>query len=59
MTRMAAAGVALAALTALAVAGLAERAAVAASITVLDHPHWFWILSALTRGIGRMFSIST
>ncbi len=47
VARMAAAGVALAAVTALAVAGVAERAAVAASITVLDHPHWFWILSAL------------
>ena len=50
MTRMATAGAALAAVTALAalaVAGVAERAAVAASITVLDHLHWFWILSAL------------
>ena len=47
MTRMATAGAALAAVTALAVAGVAERAAVAASITVLRHLHWFWILSAL------------
>jgi hypothetical protein len=37
MARVAAASVALAAVTALAVAGVAERAAVAASFTVLGH----------------------
>jgi putative heme transporter len=47
MTRMATASAALAAMTALAVAGVAERAAVAASFTVLDHLRWFWIPSAL------------
>ena len=47
MIRMATASVALAAVTALAVAGVAERAAVAASFTVLDHLRWFWIPSAL------------
>ena len=44
---MAAAGAALAAVTALAVAGVAERAAVAASFTVLGHLHWLWIPAAL------------
>ena len=47
VARMAAAGVALAAVTALAVAGLAERAAVAASFSVLGHLHWLWIPAAL------------
>jgi pimeloyl-ACP methyl ester carboxylesterase len=47
MARMATASVALAAVTALAVAGVAERAAVAASFTVLGHLHWLWIPAAL------------
>ena len=45
--RMAAAGVALAAVTALAVAAVAERAAVATSFAVLGHLHWLWIPAAL------------
>jgi pimeloyl-ACP methyl ester carboxylesterase/uncharacterized membrane protein YbhN (UPF0104 family) len=44
VARMAAASVALASVTALAVA---ERAAVAASFTVLGHLHWLWIPAAL------------
>jgi pimeloyl-ACP methyl ester carboxylesterase/uncharacterized membrane protein YbhN (UPF0104 family) len=47
VARMAAAGVALAAVTAVAVAALAERAAVAASFAVLGHLHWLWIPAAL------------
>jgi pimeloyl-ACP methyl ester carboxylesterase len=47
MARMAAAGVALAGVTALAAAGVAERATVAASFTVLGHLHWLWIPAAL------------
>jgi putative heme transporter len=47
VTRVATASAALAAVTALAVAGVAERAAVTASFTVLDHLRWFWIPSAL------------
>ena len=47
MARMATASVALAAVTALAVAGVAQRAAVAASFTVLGHLHWLWIPAAL------------
>ena len=47
MTRMATASVALAAVTALAVAGVAERSTVAASFTVLGHLHWLWIPAAL------------
>jgi pimeloyl-ACP methyl ester carboxylesterase len=47
MARMAAASVALAAVTALAAAGVAERAAVATSFTVLGHLHWLWIPAAL------------
>jgi pimeloyl-ACP methyl ester carboxylesterase/uncharacterized membrane protein YbhN (UPF0104 family) len=47
MARMATATAALAAVTALAVAGVAERASVAASFTVLDHLHWLWIPAAL------------
>jgi uncharacterized membrane protein YbhN (UPF0104 family) len=43
MARVAAASVALAAVTALAVAGVAERAAVAASFAVLGHLHWLWV----------------
>src|ERR1700728_1481959 len=42
--RMAAAGAALAAVTA---AGLAERTVVAASFTVLAHLHWLWIPAAV------------
>jgi pimeloyl-ACP methyl ester carboxylesterase/uncharacterized membrane protein YbhN (UPF0104 family) len=45
--RTAAAGVTLAAVTAVAVAGVAERTAVAASFTVLDHLQWLWIPAAL------------
>jgi putative heme transporter len=47
VARMAAAGVALAAVTALSVGALAERAAVAASFSVLGHLHWLWIPAAL------------
>jgi pimeloyl-ACP methyl ester carboxylesterase len=47
MIRMAAASVALVAVTALAVAGVTERAEVAASFTVLGHLHWLWIPAAL------------
>ena len=46
MARMATVGVALGAVTPLAVAGVAERAAVAASFTVLGHLHWLWIAAA-------------
>ena len=47
VVRMAAAGAALAAVTALTVAGVAERTALAASFTVLGHLHWLWIPAAL------------
>jgi uncharacterized membrane protein YbhN (UPF0104 family) len=47
VARTAAASVALAAVTALTVAGVAERTAVAASFMVLDHLHWLWIPAAL------------
>ena len=47
VVRMAAAGVALAAVTALAVGAVAERAAVATSFAVLGHLHWLWIPAAL------------
>ena len=47
MARLATASVALAAVTALAVAGVAERGAVAASFTVLGHLHWLWIPAAV------------
>ncbi len=47
VARMAAAGAALAAVTALAVAGVAERTALTASFTVLGHLHWLWIPAAL------------
>ena len=47
VVRMAAAGAALAAVTALTVAGVAERTALAASFTVLGHLHWIWIPAAL------------
>jgi pimeloyl-ACP methyl ester carboxylesterase len=47
VARVAAASVALAAVTALAVAGVAERASVADSFTVLGHLHWLWIPAAL------------
>ena len=47
MARVAAASVALASAAALAVAGVTERAAVAASFTVLGHLHWLWIPAAL------------
>ena len=42
--RMAAASAALAAVAA---AGVAERTALAASFTVLDHLHWVWIPAAV------------
>jgi pimeloyl-ACP methyl ester carboxylesterase len=44
MARMAAAGAALAVVTA---AGVAERTALAASFTVLAHLHWLWIPAAV------------
>jgi pimeloyl-ACP methyl ester carboxylesterase/uncharacterized membrane protein YbhN (UPF0104 family) len=47
MARTASASAALAAVTALAVAGVAERATVAASFTVLGHLPWLWIPAAL------------
>jgi pimeloyl-ACP methyl ester carboxylesterase len=47
VARIAAASVALASVTALAVAGVAERASVADSFTVLGHLHWLWIPAAL------------
>ena len=47
VVRMAAAGVALAVVTALAVAAVAERAAVATSFAVVGHLHWLWIPAAL------------
>jgi hypothetical protein len=47
MARMATASAELAAVTALAVAGVAQRAAVAASFTVLGHLHWLWFPAAL------------
>jgi putative heme transporter len=47
VARIAAAGVALASVTALAVAGVAERPSVADSFTVLGHLHWLWIPAAL------------
>jgi uncharacterized protein (TIRG00374 family) len=47
VARIAAASVALASVTALAVAGVAERASVADSFTVLGHLHWLWISAAL------------
>jgi pimeloyl-ACP methyl ester carboxylesterase/uncharacterized membrane protein YbhN (UPF0104 family) len=59
MTRMATASVALAAVTALAVAGVAERAAVAGSFTVLDHLRWFWIPSALLLESASMAAFAT
>ena len=43
VARMAAAGAALAAVTA---AGVAERTALAASFTMLGHLHWLWIAAA-------------
>ena len=47
MARTAAASVALASVTALAVAAVAERTSVADSFTVLGHLHWLWIPAAL------------
>jgi len=46
VARTAAASVALAAVTALTVAGMAERTTVAASFTVLGHLQWLWIAAA-------------
>jgi hypothetical protein len=43
VARIAAASVALASVAALAVAGVAERASVADSFTVLGHLHCLWI----------------
>ena len=54
MARMATASVALAAVTALAVAGVDQRAAVAASFTVLGHLHWLWIPAALLLEFASM-----
>ncbi len=51
MARMAAGSVALASL---AVAGVAERAAVAASFAVLGHLHWLWIPAGLLLGSASM-----
>ncbi len=47
MARMAAGSVALASVAALAVAGVAERAAVPPSFAVLGHLHWLWIPAGL------------
>ena len=47
VARTAAASVALASVTALAVAAVAERTSVADSFTVLGHLHWLWIPAAL------------
>src|SRR6201994_2451317 len=47
VARIAAACVALASVTALAVAGVAERASVADSFTVLGHLHWLWTPAAM------------
>jgi pimeloyl-ACP methyl ester carboxylesterase len=52
--RIAAASVALASVTALAVAGVAERASVADSFTVLGHLHWLWIPAALLLEFASM-----
>ena len=54
VARIAAASVALASVTALAVAGVAERASVADSFTVLGHLHWLWIPAALLLEFASM-----
>ena len=54
MARIAAASVALASVTALAVAGVAERASVADSFTVLGHLHWLWFPAALLLEFASM-----
>src|ERR1700760_4229698 len=54
VARIAAACVALASVTALAVAGVAERASVADSFTVLGHLHWLWIPAALLLEFASM-----
>jgi uncharacterized membrane protein YbhN (UPF0104 family) len=54
VARIAAASVALASVTALAVAGVAERASVADSLTVLGHLHWLWIPAALLLEFASM-----
>jgi len=54
VARIAAASVALASVTALAVAGVAERASVADSFTVLGHLHWLWIPAVLLLEFASM-----
>jgi uncharacterized membrane protein YbhN (UPF0104 family) len=54
VARIAAASVALASVMALAVAGVAERASVADSLTVLGHLHWLWIPAALLLEFASM-----
>jgi pimeloyl-ACP methyl ester carboxylesterase len=54
VARIAAASVALASVTALAVAGVAERASVADSFTVLGHLHWLWFPAALLLEFASM-----
>lgn len=54
VARIAAASVALASVTALAAAGVAERASVADSLTVLGHLHWLWIPAALLLEFASM-----
>jgi uncharacterized membrane protein YbhN (UPF0104 family) len=52
--RLARIAVAAAAVTALAAAAVAERAAVAASFTVLGHLHWLWIPAAIAAESASM-----
>ena len=54
MARIAAASVALASVTALAVAGVAGRASVADSFMVLGHLHWLWFPAALLLEFASM-----
>ena len=54
MVRIAAASVALASVAALAVAGVAERASVADSFTVLGHLHCLWFPTALLLEFASM-----
>ena len=58
VARTAAASVTLAAVTALTVAVVAERTAVAASFTVLDHLHWLWIPAALLLESASMAALA-
>ena len=59
MARIAAASVALASVTAMAVAGVAERASVADSFRVLGRLHWLWIPAALVLESASMAACST